>query len=127
MRANKYSTKSQSTDIGGASTRRSPIMPLAAAVTSSAELGEEGDDEGNTATLADLYNPPILLPHPKKHNLKALKQRLKAKHLTGDRLVRLSAELNKLADEIRYLDPVVAEILDEAWDATEEAIDLLDG
>lgn len=131
MRANHHSTKSQLTDIGGASTRQSPLL-LAAPGSASAsvvsiETRHENDEESYDAALADLYDPPILISSPKKHNLKALKQRLKAKHLTGDRLVRLSTELSKLADEIRYLDPVIAEILDEAWDATEEAIELLEG
>jgi hypothetical protein len=51
--------------------------------------------------------------------------RLKAKQIAEDRLMRLSAELSQLADALRYFNPVVAEILDDAWDATEEAIELL--
>lgn len=75
---------------------------------------------------ADLYPeiPPSLLP--KKHSTDFIQNRLKLRHIASGKLAQLSEELYKLANEVRYYDPLVAEALDEACDATTEAIALID-
>lgn len=66
--------------------------------------------------------PPVTL---KKHSTDFLQNRRKVQHLAESRLAHLSEELSKLADEVRYYHPLIAELLDEAWDATEEAISMI--
>jgi flagellar biosynthesis/type III secretory pathway chaperone len=72
-----------------------------------------------------LYNQPLTaLPH-RRLNPKAVNHKLKVTHLAEARLIQVSDELFKLAEEIRYLNPLMAEVLDEAWESTEEAIEML--
>jgi hypothetical protein len=76
------------------------------------------------APLSELYaetSPPL----QKKHSVDFINQRRKVKHLAEERLIHVSMQLVKLANEIRYYDPLMAEVLDEAWDATEEAISMM--
>jgi hypothetical protein len=77
--------------------------------------------------LNDLYFQPSPTPLSGCHKSNAvpLYARLKSRQIAADRLICLSEELSQLADALRYFNPVVAEILDDAWDATEEAIELL--
>ncbi|WP_416675836.1 hypothetical protein [Egbenema bharatensis] len=77
--------------------------------------------------LNELYLDPQQTPSTPCHRLSTVPiyARLKARQIAEDRLMRLSEELSQLADALRYFNPVVAEILDDAWDATEEAIELL--
>jgi hypothetical protein len=73
---------------------------------------------------AELY-AKVVPSLPKKHSVSFINQRRKLKFLAEERLTHLSTQLLKLAEEIRYYDPLMAEMLDEAWDATEAAIDLM--
>lgn len=82
-------------------------------------------DELLADQLSELY-ANVLPPAPtKKHSADFINQRRKVRHLAEARLNTLSVQLVKLANEIRYYDPLMAEVLDEAWDATEEAIALM--
>ncbi len=87
------------------------------------------EDDAIEAVQADLY-PEILPAMPvKKYSSDYLhsrqKQRQKVRQIAEARLTRLSEELLKLADEVRYYHPLMAEAIDDAWDATEEAINLM--
>jgi hypothetical protein len=79
------------------------------------------------AVQAELY--PEILPPVKKHSSDYLhsrqKQRQKVRQIAEARLTQLSDELLKLADEVRYYHPLMAEAIDDAWDATEEAISFM--
>ncbi|MBF2046075.1 MAG: hypothetical protein IGS54_01525 [Elainella sp. C42_A2020_010] len=86
-------------------------------------------DDASADTLiedasAELYPtlPPVTV---KKHSPDFISQRLKVRQIAETRLLHLADELSKLADEVRYHHPLMAEILDEAWDATEEALTLM--
>ncbi len=75
---------------------------------------------------ADLY-PEVSLAIPsKKHSADFVQNRLKLRHIAAAKLAHLSEELYKLADEVRYYDPLMAEVLDDAFDATSEAIALME-
>lgn len=74
----------------------------------------------------ELYLPPIAKT-TKPHSTKAQCKKRKAQQLATARLTQVSDELNALADSLRYLNPLLAEVLDEAWDATEAAIEMLEG
>jgi hypothetical protein len=52
-------------------------------------------------------------------------RRLKAKAVAEARLNRLSDELLELADELRELNPLMADALDTAWVAADEALEIL--
>ncbi len=74
--------------------------------------------------------PPVLYaevlpPQRKKHSASFIHQRRKVRHLAEDRLIDLAAQIMKLADEIRYYDPLMAEALDEAWEATDAALTMM--
>ena len=110
MKSSKYILD----DIGGAfpdSTNRAAAPNV---------ITNEEDDE-----FDNLYAQPIDPIPVKRHDASSVKNRLKAKRMSEARLVHLSEELSKLADEIRYLNPLMAETLDEAWEATEDAIEML--
>lgn len=79
-------------------------------------------EEPPTSELYPEALPPVAL---KKHSTDFLQNRRKVQHLAESRLAHLSEELSKLADEVRYYHPLIAELLDEAWDATEEAMFLI--
>lgn len=72
---------------------------------------------------AELYSE--VLPPLHKHSVSSINQRRKVRFLAEERLLHLSGQLLNLANEIRYHDPLLAEVLDEAWDMTEEAINLI--
>lgn len=72
---------------------------------------------------AEIYAEGV--PPLHKHSASFIDQRRKVRFLAEERLIQLSTQLIKLADEIRYHDPLMAEMLDEAWDATEEALNLM--
>jgi len=111
MKANKFILD----DMGGAFPMATKHSNAALDLTS----GEDG------SALDSLYAPPVPPIPTKRHDAHSVKNRLKAKRLSESQLVRLSDELSKLADEIRYLNPLMAETLDEAWNATEDAIEML--
>lgn len=107
--------------MGGTST---PTSPVSAAKEATSEEKDCVDDLGADCA-DDLYAQPRPIILPKKHRIRSLNNRLKARQISEERLIRLSAELGQLADEIRYLNPLMAEVLDDAWEATEDAIDIL--
>jgi hypothetical protein len=74
------------------------------------------------ASQAELYGE---LPPLHKHSASFINRRRKVRFLAEERLLHLSTQLLNLANEIRYHDPLLAEVLDEAWDVTEEALDLM--
>lgn len=114
MKANKFILD----DIGGAFTHSTHLATSPNAKTST--VTSEDSDE-----LDSLYAQPIEPIPSRRHDATSVKNRLKAKRMAEARLVHLSEELGKLADEIRYLNPLMAETLDEAWEATEDAIEML--
>lgn len=109
MRSSRYRSKAKVDEVGGGFAGRSPL---------NASTSQGGID-------LDLYAASIPPVPPKHHRAKAIANRAKARQLAEPRLIQISDDLQKLADEVRYLNPVMAELLDEAWDAAEEAIDLL--
>jgi hypothetical protein len=117
MRSNK-SQKFMLDDIGGSFTPSSTGNLSALQTATKPSLAQP-----DTA-LGELYAPPLSIRH-KKLSPKAISHRLKAKHLAEQRLLHISDELFNLADEIRYINPLMAEALDEAWESTEEAIEML--
>ena len=110
MKMNKPRNKQHPIEIGGgfSTPQIQPISPFS----------DSADD-------CELYATPIAKVPAKSRVNKASKNRLKAKRIAEARLMQLSDELCKIADEIRYLSPLMAEMLDEAHDATEEAIDMM--
>lgn len=119
MKSNKYSHKVHLEDVGGGFTGSDAAAPP----VSDADL----DSEAGAEDPADaLYPEPIVVAAHHKHSSKSVSNHLKAKYLSEHRLLRLSDELQRLATEIRYLNPVMAEALDDAWEATEEALEILE-
>lgn len=113
MKANKHILD----DIGGAfsiSTKRSALD------ATSEQNSDECDQEFDF-----LYALPIEPAPVRRQDTHSIKTRLRAKRIAEARLIHLSEELSKLADEIRYLNPLMAETVDEAWEATEDAIEML--
>lgn len=74
---------------------------------------------------ADLYSSTPSVP-PKKHSFDFMYQRQKLRQISEARLLNLSEQLYKLAEEVRYYDPRMAAALDDACEATTEAMLLLD-
>lgn len=72
----------------------------------------------------DVYPEPVPIP-PKKHGVEYLARKVKVRQLAEEPLQHLSDELFKLTEAVRYLDPLVAEALDEALSSTEMALDIL--
>ncbi|HEY9660079.1 MAG TPA: hypothetical protein V6C65_16600, partial [Allocoleopsis sp.] len=93
---------------------------------SETQLEIQSESESQPEIWQEIYTPPIAKP-TKLHSAKALSNKRKAQHLATAKLTRVSDELNALADSLRYLNPLLAEVLDEAWDATEAAIEMLEG
>ncbi|MDX2214897.1 MAG: hypothetical protein SFY66_16535 [Oculatellaceae cyanobacterium bins.114] len=122
MRVTKRLHGSGTEDVGGgfksasAMQGSSPariIVPVTASPSS-----DPIDDEDSTA----LYAPSVIAPiHKPKHG----KNRAKAVAIAEARLNRLSEELLELADELRYLNPLMADALDAAWQSTDEALEIL--
>lgn len=73
----------------------------------------------------DLY-ASLPMVAPKKHSFDFIHQRQRLRQISEDRLTHLSEQLYKLADEVRYYDPRMAAALDDACEATAEALTLLD-
>lgn len=117
MRANKFILD----DIGGA-------FPIATNTKQSKKYSTASPDllsAEDSDALDSLYASPVPPIPVKRHDAHSVKNRLKAKRLSETQLTHLSEQLSKLADEIRYLNPLMAETLDEAWNATEDAIEML--
>lgn len=113
MNSNRQLRKLISSDVGGAHTVNRAM----------AELPEDlFAEEADASELYAESSPPA---PQKKHSAAFINHRRKVRYLAEDRLTRLSNELFKLADEVRYHDPLMAELLDDAWDAAEEAIALM--
>jgi hypothetical protein len=111
MNANRRLSKLIHPDLGGS------VSSGAAS-----DLPEELFTEETPAS--ELYRAAV--PPPiKKHSLAFLQNRRKVRHLAEERLLHLSDELLKLADAVRYHDPFMAEMLDDAWAATDEALALM--
>lgn len=113
MKQERALTKVFSTDTGGTH-QPEPFEPF---VSASEELWADNSQ-------SDLYTETRPAMH-KKHSLNFINQRRKVRYLAEDRLISLSTQLMKLANEVRYYDPLMAEALDDAWDATEAAIGMM--
>ena len=72
-----------------------------------------------------LYPETLPLAPTQKHSADFRNSRLKARKIAEPKLTQLADDLLKLADAVRYHHPLMAEALDEAWDATEAAITLM--
>lgn len=89
---------------------------------SSESQSEDSQSEDSQSDLySDLYSDFLPLS-TKKHSSDFHQNRRKVRSIAEAKLLRLSEELSKLADEVRYHHPLIAEALDDAWDATEEAL-----
>lgn len=75
--------------------------------------------------LSELYSEPVDMASIKKHSPSFVQNRRKLQQIAEAKLTHLSEELLKLAEEVRYYNPLMAEVLDEAWDATDEALTML--
>jgi hypothetical protein len=113
MSSNRHLEKQIRTDIEGLHGNSAVNFQLPEAIFSEQELG------------ADLY-ASIPAVAPKKHSFDFLHQRQKLRQISETRLVELSEQLYKLAEEVRYYDPRMAAALDDACEATAEAIMMLD-
>lgn len=105
-------------DAGGSHAEPSPSAP------SLADAPYLSDEQWADESLSELYSEPVL-PTAPKHSLDFIKHRRKIRQLAETRLLKLAEQMVKLSDEIRYHDPLIAEVLDEAWDVTEEAIAMM--
>ncbi|MBF2072897.1 MAG: hypothetical protein IGS50_03905 [Synechococcales cyanobacterium C42_A2020_086] len=124
MNSHRYAKQFAHEDGGGAwsgAVGFGSVEAVAAGPASS--FNETAPDRATEDYAADLYRiaPPVMTAKP--HNTTS--RRLHVKQFAEARLEHLSAELSKLADQIRYHHPLIAEALDDAWDATEEAIEML--
>jgi hypothetical protein len=99
-------------------THTTNLVPTAAPLPPASEA--PWADESQSVLYAE-----VSPSHHKKHSPSFINQRRKVRHLAENRLIDLSTQLLKLADEIRYYDPLMAEVLDEAWDATDAAIAMM--
>lgn len=119
MNSHRYAKQFVHEDGGGAG-----LSAVGSGETGPTSPSHEAIPDGAADDYAtDLYQaaPPTTTTKP--HN--ATSRRLRVKQFAEARLEHLSAELSKLADQIRYHHPLIAEALDDAWDATEEAIEML--
>lgn len=110
--SSSYFKKYIEPDIGGAHTSEAAVSLPDDLLT----------DETEATELYAEPVPPITL---KKHSPSFIHNRLKARKIAEGKLTRFSDELFKLADEVRYYEPLIAEMLDDAWDAVEEAIAMM--
>lgn len=112
MNTNRQLNKWVNSDVGGSFCRQD-----------SSELPENLFTEELRAS--ELYAEDAPPAPAKKHSVAFIHNRRKVRQLAADRLMHLSNELFKLAEEVRYHDPLMAEMLDDAWDATDAAIALM--
>jgi len=112
MKPSRQTVRHQPDDIGGRS-------------ASTRVEREEGTIETDDTAMVDIYPDPSELP-PRKHSARYLGTHLKVKNLAEARLLQISEQLSKLADEVRYLNPLVAEAIDDAWEATDDALEMID-
>lgn len=129
MRLNQSLRKIALANTEGAFARKLADSLLDPSESAFAELEDKLDStELDTAldeAARDLYAMPVPSLSHRRMTPKAVASKLKAANLSEERLIHVSEELLKLADEIRYINPLMAEVLDEAWDSTEEAIEML--
>lgn len=114
MSLNRSLSKSISSEMGGGHSSQplpAPADPL--------------DDPLLEDVQSMLYPEVLPLVQVKKHSADFLNSRFKAKKIAEQKLTQLSDDLLKLADAVRYHHPLMAEALDDAWDATEAAITLM--
>ncbi|NJN87042.1 MAG: HEPN domain-containing protein [Leptolyngbyaceae cyanobacterium SL_7_1] len=112
MQFNKWAAKTTPEEIGG---------------SFEADHGAVGSAPSDPSTEADELGLYETVPTvPRRHSLRYLAERLKLRQLAEERLIRLADELLKLATEVRYHDPLMAEVLDEAWISTDTALSLLE-
>jgi hypothetical protein len=118
MNSNRHFSKSIAPDLGG-----NPATGAArSGAANSTELPEELLIED--AQPLELYLETQPSP-PKKHSADFILNRRKVRQIAAAKLPQLSEQLFKLADELRYYDPLMAEVLDDACSATEEALTLM--
>ncbi len=111
---NRNLSKFVSTEIGGGYDPQPSHQPL------ELESLEAPED-----IQAVLYPEVLPLTGSKKHSADFLNSRRKARQIAEQKLTQLSDDLLKLADAVRYHHPLMAEAIDDAWDATETAITLM--
>lgn len=87
---------------------------------------EEGTIETDDTAMVDLYPDSSAGAPPRRHSVRFLGTHFKVKQLAEARLLQIAEQLSKLADEVRYLNPLVAEAIDEACDATDDALEMID-
>lgn len=131
MRTNKYPSKFKAHEMGGAFAIGKPGRDSIALPEKNTSKSEGTDFESTDLEQggAEIYAQPVPTDLSKRHRTlpssKSVSNRLKAKRIAETRLTQVSDELQQLAEEIRYLNPLMAEVLDDAWDAAEEAIEFL--
>ncbi|MCU0525993.1 MAG: hypothetical protein MUF72_14315 [Elainella sp. Prado103] len=75
---------------------------------------------------SELYPEAVPPALSKKHSSDFTQNRLKLRQIAQAKLTQLSEELCRLTNTVRYYDPVMAEVLDEACEATAEALSLME-
>ena len=114
MRASKQHNGFNASDVGGGFREAEPASGAETDTVTAVE--QDNDDVG-------IYLDPIPAIAPKLH--RNIKNRLKAKEIAEARLNQISEELLELADEIRYLNPLMSEVLDTAWESADTALEIL--
>lgn len=118
MKWSKQTYKCQTDEVGGAFEAGRSLKSFSS-LADEATQPEAGEDE------IEIYAQPSELTSAKRFRAKAVSNRLKAKQIAENRLNRLSNELLELVDEIRLLNPSMADALDDAWNATDTALEIL--
>ncbi len=113
MRSHRQFTHPQE-EIGGTFKNTTAPQPIIRT-----ELEPQLEDE------EDLYSQLVSPSIPKRHSPLQTSKRFRAKQISEERLNQIAADLLELADELRSLHPDMADALDEAWHATDTALEVL--
>ena len=126
MNVNRNLSKFVSSEVGGRYNSQNSSQPADQSSDPSLglELSDSLDDVQDDVQSV-LYPEASPLVPAKKHDADFVNSRVKARQIAATKLTHLSDELLKLADAVRYHHPLMAEALDDAWDATEAAITLM--
>ena len=112
MKAGRRAGKFSQQDVGGAVKGSTPEMNAPSPL-------QEETDEDNT----DLY-PSEAIAHPAR-SPRSIRNQQRARQIAEDRLNRIATQLLELTDQLRDLQPDLADVLDDAWHSTDEALEIL--
>jgi hypothetical protein len=115
MKINQRLSRSDIEEIGGG------VRTAQTSAETLADQQEGQDDRDSNSEIDEIYLAPC--PPVKRHHNPT--RRLKARKIAEERLKQLSDELVELADELRDLNPLMADALDTAWVSADEALEIL--